>query len=631
MALLSLKDVRLAFGGPELIDGVSLQIERRERVCLVGRNGAGKSTLMKIISGAITPDEGEVIREQGLRMASLDQEVPQGLSGTVFETVASGLGGMVDLLSDYHSVSYRLTHGDSGAIAELERVQHLIESSGGWQIQQRVETVLSRLRLDPDAPVAELSGGNKRRALLARALVNEPDLLLLDEPTNHLDIESINWLEEFLLDFRGSILFITRDRKFLQALATRIIELDRGRVTNWPGDYATYLTRRQAELDAEATQNALFDKKLAQEETWIRQGIRARRTRNEGRARALKELRRQRLARREQTGSAAMKLNEAERSGKLVIEAKGISCIYDGRHLFRDFSTTIMRGDKIGIIGPNGSGKTTLLSMLLGLMEPHSGSVRMGTKIEVAYFDQHREQLIDDKSVMDNVADGCKHVTVNGKTRHIIGYLEDFLFPPERARSPVKVLSGGERNRALLARLFTKPSNVLVMDEPTNDLDTDTLELLEEMLMDYEGTVLLVSHDRAFLNNIVTSTIVFEGDGRLEEYVGGYDDWLQQRIPEAPEQTQKAPKPVRPRPKQERPRILTFKEKKELEELPPLIESLEAERDELFVILASPEFYQQKESRVPETKARLGELEEEITKSYARWELLEAILNSQPA
>lgn len=631
MALISLKDVRLAFGGPELIDGVSLQIERRERVCLVGRNGAGKSTLMKIISGGTIPDEGEVIREQGLRIASLEQEVPQDLSGTVFETVASGLGGMVDLLSDYHSVSYRLTHGDSGAIAELERVQHLIESSGGWQIQQRVETVLSRLRLDPDAPVAELSGGNKRRALLARALVNEPDLLLLDEPTNHLDIESINWLEEFLLDFRGSILFITHDRKFLQALATRIIELDRGRVTDWPGDYATYLTRRQAELDAEATHSALFDKKLAQEEAWIRQGIRARRTRNEGRVRALKELRKQRLARREQTGSAAMKLNEAERSGKLVIEAKGISCIYESRYLFRDFSTTIMRGDKIGIIGPNGSGKTTLLSMLLGSMGPHSGSVRMGTKIEVAYFDQHREQLIDDKSVMDNVGDGCKHVTVNGKTRHIIGYLEDFLFPPERALSPVKVLSGGERNRALLAKLFTKPSNVLVMDEPTNDLDTDTLELLEEMLIEYEGTVLLVSHDREFLNNIVTSTMVFEGEGRLEEYVGGYDDWLRQRRPLASAQTEKPAKQASPRRKQERPRILTFKEKKELETLPTLIESLEAERDGLYETLADPEFYKREGNGIPAAKARIGELEKEITEAYARWEFLEAILNSQPA
>lgn len=631
MALISLKDVRLAFGGPELIDGVSLQIERRERVCLVGRNGAGKSTLMKIISGEITHDSGNIIREQGLRIASLDQEVPQDLSGTVFEIVAAGVGNMVSLLREYHSVSFRLSHGDAGAIAELERIQHLIESSGGWQIQQRVDTVLSRLGLDPDAQAADLSGGYKRRVLLARALVNEPDLLLLDEPTNHLDITSIGWLEEFLLEYRGSILFITHDRKFLQTLATRIIELDRGRLTDWPCDYATYLTRRKAELDAEATHNALFDKKLSREEVWIRQGIRARRTRNEGRVTALKEMRKERIARRTQTGSAKMVLNEAEKSGKLVLEAEGIGCVYEGCHLFRDFSTTIIRGDKIGIMGPNGSGKTTLIKMLLGLMEPHSGTVRRGARIEVAYFDQHREQLDDNKSVMDNVADGSGFVTVNGRTRHVIGYLEDFLFPPERARSPVKVLSGGERNRALLARLFTKPSNVLVMDEPTNDLDTDTLELLEEMLMEYEGTVLLVSHDRAFLNNIVTSTIVFEGDGRLEEYVGGYDDWLRQRRPAAPAQSEKAPKLERARPRQERPRILTFKEKKELDALPLLIESLEAECDRLLGMLASPEFYRQEGSRIPETKARIAELEKKITEAYARWELLESVFNSQPA
>ena len=627
MALVSLKDVRIAFGGPDLIDGVSLQIERSERVCLVGRNGAGKSTLMKIISGEVPHDAGEVIREQGLRVDALDQEVPQDLSGTVFEIVAAGLGGMVDLLREYHSVSLRLSQGDTGAITELERIQNLIESSGSWQIKQRVETVLSRLRLDPDAQAANLSGGYKRRLLLARALVNEPDLLLLDEPTNHLDITSIGWLEKFLIEYSGAILFITHDRKFLQSLATRIIELDRGRLTDWACDYATYLTRRQAELDAEATHHALFDKKLSREEAWIRQGIRARRTRNEGRVRALKEMRKERGARRTHTGSSRMVMNKAEKSGRLVIEAERIGCFYEGRHLFRDFSTTIMRGDKIGIIGPNSSGKTTLLKMLLGSMEPHSGSVRMGTSIKAAYFDQHREQLIDERSVMDNVADGSGHVTVNGKTRHVIGYLQDFLFPPERARSPVKVLSGGERNRALLARLFTKPSNVLVMDEPTNDLDTDTLELLEDMLMQYEGTVLLVSHDREFLNNIVTSTIAFEGEGRLEEYVGGYDDWLRQRRPAVPAQTEKGAKPNKIRPRQDRPRILTFKEKKELAALPLLIESLEEERDRLFGMLSSPEFYQQEGNRMPEIKARLGELEKEIIEAYDRWELLESIMN----
>lgn len=629
MALVSLQEVRIAFGGPDLLDGVTLQIERGERVCLVGRNGAGKSTLMKIVGGGLTPDSGEVIRARGGRVASLEQEVPRDLSGTVFDVVSEGLGGIVDLLCEYRSLGHSLGSGnDPGIIADLERVQHLIESSGGWQIQQRVETALSRLGLDPDAVAAGLSGGYKRRVLLARALVNEPDLLLLDEPTNHLDIESIRWLEEFLFEFRGAILFITHDRRFLDTLATRIIELDRGRVTDWPGDYKTYLTRRQAELDAEASHNSLFDKKLAQEEAWIRQGIKARRTRNEGRVRALKELRRQRSARREQTGSAEMRLNEAERSGRLVLEAKGIGHSYEGNPLIRDFSTVIMRGDKIGIIGPNGSGKTTLLNILLGSIRPLSGSVRMGTRLEVAYFDQHRAQLDDEKSVRDNVGDGYDNVTVNGRKRHIIGYLEDFLFLPERSQSPVKVLSGGERNRALLAKLFTRPSNVLVLDEPTNDLDADTLELLEEMLMEYQGTVLLVSHDREFLNNIVTSTIVFEGEGRLAEYVGGYDDWLRQRSVSSPGGTEKAKKrekPEKSRPKRERMRTLTFKEKKEIDTLPGLIESMEAERAGLYEILADPDFYRQDGSRIPAVKARMAELDKEIPAAYERWELLESI------
>lgn len=629
MALVSLQGVRHAFGGPDLLSGVTLHIERGERVCLVGRNGTGKSTLLNIINGRTSPDAGEVIRGQNVRIASLAQEVPQDLSETVFEIVSGGLDGAVGLLSEYHSLSNRLGHGrDMGIIAELQRIQHQIESSGGWRIKQRVDAVLSRLRLDPDIPAAKLSGGYKRRVLLARALVNEPDLLLLDEPTNHLDMSSIYWLEEFLREFRGSILFTTHDRRFLQALATRIIELDRGMVTEWPGDYHTYQTRRQSELDAEATREALFDKKLSQEEAWIRQGVRARRTRNEGRVRALKELRKERSARRERIGSATMKMNEADRSGRLVLEAEGIGCTYDGNTLIRDFSTVIMRGDKIGIIGPNGSGKTTLLRILLGSIEPPVGSVRMGTNLEVAYFDQHRAQFDDEKSVAENVGDGFEQVTVNGKTRHIIGYLADFLFSAERARSPVKVLSGGERNRALLAKLFTKPSNVLVMDEPTNDLDTDTLELLEEMLMEYKGTVLLVSHDREFLNNVVTSTIVFESDGRLSEYVGGYDDWLRQRRPAAHEairQEDKEARQQKPRPRRERPAVLTFKEKKELEALPGLIESLEAERDSLYAALADPEVYRKNGSGVPAAKARIEEIEREILSAYGRWELLESI------
>src|ERR1700690_1067132 len=563
---------------------------------------------MKIMGGEYEPDEGRISREQGLRTAYLAQEVPQTLTGTVFDVVAGGLGNMVDLLSEYHAVSNRIASGnDNEMVADLERIQHLIESSGGWYLQQRVETVLNSLGLEPDALANDLSGGFRRRVLLARALVSEPDLLLLDEPTNHLDIGSIGWLEKFLLEFKGAILFITHDRRFLQALATRIIDLDRGTVTDWPGDYATYLKRRQSELDAEATHKAIFDKKLAKEEAWIRQGIKARRTRNEGRVSALKEMRKERIERREETGSAVMALNEARRSGKVVVEAQGIGHDYGGCAVISDFSTVIMRGDKIGVIGPNGAGKTTLLKILLGAMKPRTGAVRMGANLKVAYFDQHRAQLDDDKSIVDNVADGTEHITVNGRTRHIIGYLEDFLFPPERARMPVKVLSGGERNRALLAKLFTVPSNVLVMDEPTNDLDTDTLELLEEMLMEYEGTVLLVSHDREFLNNIVTGTIVFEGDGRLVEYVGGYDDWLRQRSPLVPARPEKAARAVKHRPKQERPRTLTFKEKEELVLLPGLIESLEAERDGLYALLADPEFYRQDGSRIPAIRTKIGE------------------------
>ncbi|TAN39345.1 MAG: ATP-binding cassette domain-containing protein [Nitrospirae bacterium] len=628
MALLSLQEVRLAFGGPELLAGVTLHIGQGERVCLVGRNGAGKSSLLKIISGTITPDSGEVIRQRGARIAYLEQEVPRDLSGTVFAVVSAELG-MFRLLSEYHALSSRPGLAeDASGMAELQRLQHAIESAGGWQTSHRIDDILSRLRLDPDASFAELSGGYKRRVLLARALVSEPDLLLLDEPTNHLDIESIGWLEEFLTGFRGSLLFITHDRRFLRALASRILELDRGRITDWPGDYETYLARRQAELDAEATQSALFDKKLSQEEAWIRQGIKARRTRNEGRVRALKKLRSERLARREQTGSAVMNINEAERSGRLVLEATGIGQSYEGRPLIRDFSTVVMRGDKIGIIGPNGAGKTSLLRILLGETEPSTGSVRLGTRLEVIYFDQQREQLDDNRSVAENVGDGYDSVTVNGRSRHIIGYLGDFLFPPERARLPVRVLSGGERNRALLAKLFTKPSNVLVLDEPTNDLDADTLELLEEMLIDYTGTVFLVSHDREFLNNIVTSTIVFEGDGRLAEYVGGYDDWLRQRDEPKPQpvRAKEAARPEKARSKQPaRPRVLTFKERKELDALPPLIEALEAERTRLYDMLADPEFYRQDGSRIPEAKARIQELEEEISAGYERWELLESI------
>lgn len=626
MSLLSLHEIKLSFGGPDILDSISFSIESGERVCLVGRNGTGKSSLMKIISSELTPDAGKIVAAQGLRIASLSQEVPHSLSGTVFEAVLEGLGDQATLLAEYHAVSTRLAYEqDATLLAELERIQHRIEAGGGWEIHRRIETVLSHLGLDSDTFVSDLSGGFKRRVLLAMALVTEPDILLLDEPTNHLDIDSIQWLEQFLKEFRGALLFITHDRRFLRSLATRILELDRGAITDWPGDYETYLKRRQAELDAEATRNALFDKKLAQEEVWIRKGIKARRTRNEGRVTALKEMRRERLARREQDGSVTMRLNEAERSGKLVLEAQHITKKYDDRVLIDDFSTVIMRGDKIGIIGPNGVGKTTLLKMLLGELTPDNGSVRHGTRLEIAYFDQHRMILDDEKSVADNVAEGTEHITVNGVTRHVIGYLSDFLFPPERSRLPVKVLSGGERNRALLAKLFTQPANVLVMDEPTNDLDSDTLELLEEILTDYEGTVLLVSHDREFLDNIVTSTIAFEGNGRLREYVGGYDDWLRQRVQPAEKPAEKPPKTEKKRPLRERQRVLTFNEKKELEALPSRIEMLESERDALYQSMADPELYRKDPARLASATSRIGELDREIPMAYERWEFLEAI------
>ncbi len=628
MAIVSLQNIKIAFGGPELIDGVTLNMEAGERVCLVGRNGAGKSTLVKIIGRELLPDSGEVIYSQGLRIASLPQEVPHDLNGSIFDVVSEGLGKIVNLISEYSSISHRLVsdHNEE-LLVQFERLQHEIESEDGWQLQQRVETVLSMLKLDADVnlSIAELSGGQKRRVLLARSLVNQPDLLLLDEPTNHLDIESIRWLEDFLRAYKGAILFITHDRKFLQSIANRIIELDRGKITDWPGDYATYLKRKQAQLDAEVTHNALFDKKLAQEEVWVRQGIKARRTRNEGRVRALKEMRQERSMRRELSGSAKMNFNKSEKTGKIVLEVKGIGCTFDGRKLIDNFSTLIIRGDKIGIIGPNGSGKTTLINILLSNMVQHEGSVYRGANLEVAYFDQHRAQLDEEKSVMDNVSD-AEYVTVNGIKKHVIGYLQDFLFPPDRARTSVKVLSGGERNRLLLAKLFTQPSNVIVMDEPTNDLDIDTLELLEEMLMEYKGTVLLVSHDREFLNNIVTSTIVCEGGGKLGEYVGGYDDWLRQRIPDAANQKNKIPRQKKHRQKKEKPRKLTFKENRELETLPGIIESMEAEHNRLYKKFSNPEFYKTDGSKVAEINLQIKKLEKDIADTYERWTLLEQIL-----
>src|SRR5688572_4762801 len=531
MPLITLQDVDFSVGGPLLLEKVDLSIEPGERIALIGRNGAGKSTLLKLLAGEIKPDDGEIRVdggrvEGGRRIARLEQEVPAGAQGSVFDVVAAGLGELGALLAEYH----HLVHADHVDMDQLARVQTRIESAHGWSLDQRVTETLERLSLDGDADFARLSGGMKRRVLLARALVSAPDLLLLDEPTNHLDIAAIDWLEGFLKSWSGALVFVTHDRRFLRALATRIVEIERGKVTSWPGDWENYQRRREERMNAEAQENARFDKMLAQEEVWIRQGIKARRTRDEGRVRRLKAMRNERMARRELTGNVRMDLAQAESSGKKVIEAKDVSFAHGNLCLVRDFSTTILRGDRIGLIGPNGSGKTTLLKLLLGELQPDAGEVRSGTQLQVAYFDQYRAALREDWNAMENVAEGRDFVEVGGKRKHVLGYLQDFLFTPERARAPITRLSGGERNRLLLARLFAQPSNLLVMDEPTNDLDVETLELLEELLGDYPGTLLLVSHDRDFLDNVVTSTLVMQDgeEGRVGEYVGGYSDWLRQ-------------------------------------------------------------------------------------------------------
>ncbi len=628
MPLITLRNIQLGFGGPPLLDGIDLSIERGDRICLLGRNGAGKSSLMKLIAGELPADDGERVVEQGIRIMRLTQEVPEGLGGSVFDVVAGGLGKAGELMREYHRLSLALAHDHSPQLLEqFSRVQHELEAANGWQTEQQVETVLSRLGLDADLEFAELSGGLKRRVLLARALVLAPDLLLLDEPTNHLDIASIEWLEEFMLGYAGTLLFVTHDRMFLRRLATRIIELDRGRLTDWPGDYDNFLRRKAELLNAEEKENERFDKRLAQEEVWIRQGIKARRTRNEGRVRALKAMREERRARREQQGKVKMALQSAEKSGKLVVEAEHVDYAWDTKPVIRDFSTTILRGDKIGIIGPNGSGKSTLLGLLLGRLTPDSGSIRFGTRIEVAYFDQLRAALDEDKTVRDNVAGGSDKVTVNGRDKHIIGYLQDFLFTPDRANTPVRALSGGERNRLLLAKLFTRACNVLVMDEPTNDLDAETLDLLEELLLDYQGTLLLVSHDRAFLNNVVSSTLVFEGDGRVNEYVGGYDDWLRQRqAPETAAKKVEKPKLAETQPPaqaKQAQKKLSYKDQRELELLPKRIEALEAELGSVQAKMADPAFYQGG-GDIAVVKQRMDELESALTTAYARWEELES-------
>ena len=627
MALISLRNITLAFGGPPIFDGINLQIEPGDRLCLLGRNGTGKSTLLKLINGDFPPEGGEIVRQQGLRVALVSQEVPLGLEGSVFDVVASGMGNASSLLAEYHQVAHRLSEeGGEELLSKLEELQHKLEESGGWSLHQEVERLLKRLSLDTDEQFTALSGGTKRRVLMARALVSSPDILMLDEPTNHLDIDTICWLEDFLLKNVTTVLFVTHDRAFARRLANRVAELDRGRIYAFNCGYDQFVERREALLEAEITRQALFDKKLAEEEVWVRKGIKARRTRNEGRVRALKQLREERRQRRERQGTARIQMQEAERSGVLVAEAEAVSFAYDAKPIIRDLTTTIMRGDRVGIVGPNGSGKTTLLRLLLGELTPQGGTIKLGSRQEVLYFDQMREQLDLNKSVQENVGEGNDTIIINGKPRHIIGYLQDFLFSPERTRSPVSILSGGERNRLLLAKLFTKPSNILVMDEPTNDLDAETLDLLEDLLLEYSGTLLLVSHDREFLNNVVTSTLVVGDDGQVREFVGGYDDWLRQVAAEAP--TAPAPPksaPEKARPQRERVRKLSFKEERELEALPDLIAGLEEEQEQLHGQLSDPEFYKSAGAEVARINARLVELERELAGAYERWEELEAL------
>ena len=627
MPLLTLRNICLGFGHQPLLDHVDLTIEPGERIALVGRNGAGKSTLLRLLEGKIEAEEGQIVRRDGLCVASLEQNVPAGLQGSVYDVVAAGLGELGGLLAEYHRFSMKVAAGDEQAMTRLGQIQHQLESGGGWQIGQQVETVLSRLDLPAESDFATLSGGLKRRVLLARALVRQPDLLLLDEPTNHLDIGAIEWLEQFMTGFPGSLLFITHDRVFLQNLATRIIELDRGRLTSWPGDYQAYVQRKQAALEAETAEQAEFDKKLAREEAWIRQGIKARRTRNEGRVRALKRMREERRARRECQGRARMQVNQAEHSGQRVIEAEDVSFGYAGRPVVSHLNTSILRGDRVGIIGPNGSGKTTLLKLLLGELTPQQGRVRLGTRLDVVYFDQHRAQLDEDRSVLDNVSLGRDTITINGQSRHIISYLQDFLFTPAQARGPISKLSGGERNRLLLARLFTRPCNLLVLDEPTNDLDAETLELLEERLLEFPGTLLLVSHDRAFLDHVVTSTLVLEGNGRVDEYVGGYDDWLRQRKKTPGPKMNQTVQAASARPavaKTNRRDKLGYKEQRELDALPQRIEELEEAQADLHALMSNPDFYKQNAGEISRARTRLADLEQALTEAYARWEQLES-------
>ncbi len=632
MALLALRDISHRFAGPPVLDGASLQLERGDRVCIFGRNGEGKSTLMRIVSGQTKPDAGAVDLQKGATLGQLEQEVPEGNAGTVFDVVVGGLGAVSQHMRDYHDAIARISEDPTeAAMNALERAQAAVDAAGGWQIQERVETVLSRLGLDGDAEFETLSGGWRRRAFLAAALVQGPDVLLLDEPTNHLDIEAIEWLEGELQRFGGAVLFVTHDRAFLRAVATRIVELDRGKLKEYPGNFDLYVEQKEHDLEVEQTHAALFDKKLAEEEKWIRTGVKARRTRNEGRVRALEKLRAERSTRRNRKGTAKMDVQVAKISGKDVISAKGLSFGFEGQPIVNSLDLEVRRGDRIGLVGPNGAGKTTLLRLLLGELEPSTGDVSHGTKLEVGYYDQLRNVLDPTKTVTEVLVEKGDHVEINGQQKHVIGYLRDFLFDDIQARVPVSVLSGGERNRLLLARLFSRPANVLVLDEPTNDLDIDTLELLEDKLLGFPGTVLLVSHDREFLDNVVTESLIFEGDGVVTRLVGGYDEWRMMRAErreaeaaakkdaaqqkQAP-QSKKAAMPAKSK--------LSHKESRELADLPKTIDKLETEQAALQRELADADIYKNSPDRVVACRDRLAEIESALEVAFARWEALEA-------
>ncbi len=623
MPLIRLDKVAIAFGAKPLLDNVDFQIDPGERVALVGLNGAGKSTLLKVIAGHHKADSGEFWVSPTCRIAELPQAMPAADERQVRDVVTEGLQDIRALREAYD----KLAKAENTDMRKLEELQHQIEAVDGWHLEQRVQRVIEQLELPGDKLMSELSGGWRRRAALGAALVQQPDLLLLDEPTNHLDIETIEWLEQQLLDFKGGLLIVSHDRSLVDRLATRIVELDRGILTSFPGSYAAYLELKQKLLEEEEKHNAEFDKKLAQEERWIRQGIKARRTRNEGRVRALKKMRNERLERRERTGKAKFALEEAARSGKLVAELQGVSLAYNDRYLFKNFDFTLQRGDRVGLIGPNGAGKSSLLSVLLGQQQPDEGSVRVGTNLKVAYFDQLRAQVDPEKTVIDNIAQGRESITINGRTRHLISYLNDFMFAPERARTPVKALSGGETNRVLLAKLFSQPANLLVLDEPTNDLDIETLELLEEIILDFDGTILLVSHDRSFLDNVVTSTLVFEDDGALREYVGGYNDWLRQRPKKVaqPGKTVEPEKPVAAAKPQVGKKKLSYKLQRELDELPEKLEQAESALEALQEATSASDFYQQDHDTVNAKLAELHAQENTVEALMERWVELEAM------